>query len=122
LEPTRILLVGLPRLLEEIVTRILAETEDLVLVGVTPEVDSLARVASRTRPNVVVVQGADRQLVTSLFLQDPRVALLAIDEGARRSSLCLLKPECNRVGDLSPESLVAAIRDAAGSASALWSR
>ncbi len=37
LEPTRILLVGLPRLLEEIVTRILEETEDLTLVGVTRE-------------------------------------------------------------------------------------
>ena len=121
LEPTRILLVGLPRLLEDIVTRILEEAEDLELVGVTRETDDLAGAASRTRPDVVAVQGADPRLVTSLFLQDPRVAVLVIDEEATGSSLCVLKPECVRVGQLSPDSLVAAIRDAAGSASALWS-
>ena len=103
-------------------TRILEETEDLTLVGAIRDVDGLAAVASRTRPDVVVVEGADRRMVTSLFLRHPPVAVLAIDEGARRSKLCVLKPECAHLGDISPDSLVAAIRDAAGSASALWGR
>jgi DNA-binding NarL/FixJ family response regulator len=121
LEHTRILLAGLPTLLEEIVTDILAEAEadDLELVGVVHG-SSVARKAERLRADVVIVGGDDPSIVATLLEQQPRLKVLAVAADARRSWLYALRPERIQLGCLSAESLVAAVRRAAEPETNVW--
>jgi DNA-binding NarL/FixJ family response regulator len=122
LEPKRILLVGLPRLLEQIVAEALVGAEDLALVGISSKLDDLSGAAEEARADVVVLRGADRAQVMTLLEQHPRLAVLSIDGDGRDSSLCALRPECIRIVDVSPTSLVAAIRDVMQSGARSWGR
>jgi DNA-binding NarL/FixJ family response regulator len=121
LERTRILLAGLPTLLEEIVTDILAgaEAEGLELVGVAHG-SSLARKVERLRADVVIVGGNDPSIVATLLEQHPRLKVLAVAADASRSWLYELKPERVQLGCLSAERLVAAVRPPAERAAQSW--
>jgi chemotaxis response regulator CheB len=122
LEPTRILLVGLPRLLEEIVSEALAHESDLALAGVVRTPDELATEVVRTDADVVVLGRDDPRLIASVLEQRPRLAVFAVSEDARNSSLYALRPERVRMGDLSPGSFVAAVRAAAKPVATWWAR
>jgi hypothetical protein len=116
--PTRILLVGLPRLLEEIVSDALAQAPDLTITATLPDAEALALEPPGAD---VVVLGTDSSGVIAAALErQPRLAVLAVSDDARSSSLYVLRPERTRIGDLSPASLVAAIRAAAEPPAADW--
>ncbi len=125
MERTRILLVGLPSLLEEIVTDILTASaaDDLELAGVVRRPSGLARKAERLRADVVIMGGEDPAIVASLLEQQPRLKVLAVAADARDSWLYALRPERVQIGRLSAKRLVAAVRRAAKpGAPAWWSR
>jgi len=115
---TRILLVGLPRLLEEIVSDAIAQAPDLTVTAKLPDAAALAHDPPAT--DVVVLGTASSGLIAATLERHPRVAVLAVSDDARSSSLYVLRPECTRVGDLSPEGLVGAIRAAAEPPAADW--
>jgi DNA-binding NarL/FixJ family response regulator len=123
LERTRILLAGLPTLLEEIVIDILAGTEadDLELVGVAHG-SSVARKVERLRPDVVIVGGDNRAMVATLLERHPRLKVLAVATDARDSWLYALRPERVQLGCLSAESLVAAVRPPTEREAHVWWR
>jgi hypothetical protein len=110
--PTRILLVGLPRLLEEIVSDALAQAPDLMVTATLPDAQALAM--DLPAADVVVIGTESSGLIAATLERQPRLAVLAVSEDARSSSLYVLHPErTDRVGYLSRGSLVAAIRAAA---------
>jgi hypothetical protein len=116
--PTRILLVGLPRLLEEIVSDAIAQAPDLTVTAKLPDVEALACDPPAT--DVVVLGTESSELIAATLERQPRLAVLAVSDDARSSSLYVLRPERTRVGDLSPERLVAAIRAAAEPPAVDW--
>jgi hypothetical protein len=123
LERTRILLVRLPRLLEEIVRDVLASEDDLELAGATHSTTGLADEAERRGAEVLIVGGDDAGCVRSLLRQKPWLKVIAVAGDERSARLYLLRPERVRVGPLSPESLTAAVRrGAAVGRHSWWSR
>jgi hypothetical protein len=122
LEPTRILLVALPRMLEEIVSRTLCSERGLEVAGTFRNVHGLSRKVTRARPDVVVLGHDDPPLVAALLEQSPRLKVLAVVEEGQDSWLYGLSPERTRLGALSPSSLVGAVQrtDRAQAGSAWW--
>jgi hypothetical protein len=124
LEPTRILLVALPRILEEIVSDILSSERGLEVVDTFRKVDSLPRKVARARPDVVVLGRDDPPLAAALLEQSPRLKVLAVVGGGQDSWLYDLIPERTRLGALSPSRLVGAVQraDPPPAGSGWWSR
>jgi hypothetical protein len=122
MKSTRILLVGLPRLLEEIVSDAVAQASDLTLAGTTADASELAEQAAASGAAVVVFGSTDESLIASALERQPHLAVFAVSADARSSSLYVLRPQRTLVGDLSPASFVAAIRAAAEPATSWWAR
>ena len=122
MEPTRIFLVGLPRLREEIVTHLLEPEPDLALVGTQRSPAGLARKVKRSRADVVLIGQDDPTLIAELLCRCPRVAVLAVQEEAGETALYALRPERVLVGRLTPQQLAGTLRQAALTNSAWWER
>jgi DNA-binding NarL/FixJ family response regulator len=112
LEPTRILLVALPRMLEEIVSGILSSKRGLGVVGAFRKVDGLPRKLAKARPDVVVLGQDDPSLVAELLEQSPRLKVIAVVKEGQDAWLYSLSPDRTRLGALSPSSLVGAVQRA----------
>jgi hypothetical protein len=123
LASTRILLVALPRMLEEIVSHILSQP-GLEVAGTVRKVDGLSRKVAKTRPDVIVLGEDDPPLAAALLEQSPRLKVLTVAEEGQDSWLYGLNPERTRLGALSPASLVRAVQRAARprAASAWWNQ
>ena len=121
---TRILLVALPRMLEEIVTHILRSQRGIEVAGTIRKVDGLSRKVARARPDVVVLGGDDAPLAAALLEQSPRLKVLAVAEEGQDWWLYGLTAERTRLGALSSARLVGAVQRAVrpGAASAWWNR
>ena len=124
MKSTRILLVALPRMLEEIVSHVLSSQRGLEVAGTMRTVDQLPRKVARARPDVVVLGGDDPPLAAELLQQSPRMKVLAVAEEGRDSWLYSLTPERTRLGALSSARLVRTVRNAVRprAASAWWNR
>jgi chemotaxis response regulator CheB len=109
---TRILVVALPRMLEEIVTDILRAQRGMEIAGTIRKVDGLTRKVARTRPDVVVIGGDDAPLAAALLEQSPRLKVLAVAEEGKDWWLYSLTAERTRLGSLSSATLVRAVERA----------
>jgi chemotaxis response regulator CheB len=112
LASTRILVVALPRMLEEIVTDILRAQRGMEIAGTIRKVDGLTRKVARTRPDVVVIGGDDAPLAAALLEQSPRLKVLAVAEEGKDWWLYSLTAERTRLGSLSSATLVRAVESA----------
>jgi chemotaxis response regulator CheB len=112
LASTRILLVALPRMLEEIVTHILRGQRGMEIAGTTRKLDGLSRKVARTRPDVVVLGTDDAPLAAALLEQSPRLKVLAVAEEGQDWWLYSLTAERIRLGALSSARLVRAVQRA----------
>jgi chemotaxis response regulator CheB len=112
LASTRILVVALPRMLEEIVTDILRAQRGMEIAGTIRKVDGLTRKVARTRPDVVVIGGDDAPLAAALLEQSPRLKVLAVAEEGKDWWLYSLTAERTRLGALSSATLVRAVEKA----------
>jgi hypothetical protein len=124
LASTRILLVALPRMLEEIVAQMLRSQRGIEIAGAVRTVDRLPRKVARARPDVVVLGGDDPPLAAELLEHSPHLKVLAVAEEGQDSWLYSLIPERTRLGALSSARLVRAVRSAGRprAASAWWNR
>ncbi|HEU0303885.1 MAG TPA: hypothetical protein VFR32_04825 [Gaiellaceae bacterium] len=121
---TRILLVALPRMLEEIVSHVLSQ-RGLEIAGTVRKVDGLSKKVAKARPDVVVLGEDDPPLAAALLEQSPRLKVLAVAEEGKDSWLYGLTPERTRLGALSPSRLVRAVQRAVQpprAAGGWWSR
>jgi len=108
---TYLLLVDMPRMLGEIVTDALEAEADFEVLG---EVEGAAvREAVERQPvDVVVVGHDDDALAAGLLDVRPRLKVLGVIDDGRDAALYELRPHRALVGELSPERLVAVIREA----------
>lgn len=108
--PTRVLLAGLPQMLEEILRRALAGAHGVELL------DSVAAdpaVVGALGVDVVVIAGDDRRAATRLLAPRSRPRVLALEHDGRETYLYELAPRRVELGEVSPRELVAHILAAA---------
>ena len=101
METIRVVLTGLPQMLDEIIRQILASAPDIVVTDTPEETD------------VIVTAGDDRQLSAAerrLLQARPRVRLIIVGGSGRQSSLWAMRPQQTPLGELSASVLLAAIR------------
>jgi hypothetical protein len=113
--------LALKPLLADLVESILA-TDDSIRVagridaGAEPDLARTLAVARSSCAQVVVlgVDGHSRSRISNaLFDARPRLKVVSIDDDGRGASTCELVPHSTPLGELRPESLLAAIRDVA---------
>ncbi len=113
---TRIVLVGLPRILREIVEHALHDEPDMAVIGAVPtldELDAALAALGALEPDVLVVAlGAESEAprLDRFLYAMPRLACLAIAGDARRAFLYELHPRATPLRDVSQDGLVQAIR------------
>src|SRR6266496_2345851 len=112
LKPTRVLLLGMPTMLRQILLRIAADTPELDVVAELPDAD-LDSPDVLTSEADVVIAGADRaseDAVTSLLRHRHSVRILGISDDGRHGTLYEMRPHRVLLGELAPATLVAVIR------------
>jgi DNA-binding NarL/FixJ family response regulator len=117
LRPIRVLIVDMPGVLHDIVCATLAPERDIVVVGdVTDVEESLDEVVEAAEPAVVVL-GSDHPAAADecrdLLALHSGLKLLALDGDGAQTFLVEMRPKATPLGELSPSTLVSAIRSAA---------
>jgi hypothetical protein len=114
--PIRVLLAEMPRMLMDIIRDITAAHEDIDVIGELAGHADLAGTAARTGADVVVVgktaESRDEDY-GEVLRRRPQLRILAISADGRRGFLHELQPRIVPLGELSPGSLVDAIRGGA---------
>jgi DNA-binding NarL/FixJ family response regulator len=115
-EPIRILIVGIPRLLHELIERAMGAEPDMEIVSRSDSLADFAEVAEREEPDFAIVALTDSRLPGECreFLDErARVKLFGIGPADGQATLYRLRPERVVLGEVSPQEVVAAIRAAA---------
>jgi DNA-binding NarL/FixJ family response regulator len=109
----RVLLVDMPRMLRDIIAGVVVAEPDLELVGEVERPETLPLRARRTRPDLVIAGAtpAVASLTRELLDDHPRLRIIEVEAEGRRGSLYELAPRRRKLGELSPESLVAVARE-----------
>jgi DNA-binding NarL/FixJ family response regulator len=117
LSPIRVLIVDMPRILHDIVHATLATERDIVVVGdVALMSEPLDDVVEAADPAVLVL-GAGHPAAAAggrdLLARHAGLKLLTLDDDGAQTHLVELRPTATPLGELSPATLVSAIRSAA---------
>jgi hypothetical protein len=99
--PVRVLLVGLPRMLSEIVHELLASHSDIAITD------------AAERADVVICAREHCDECRELLWVRPRLKVIAVSGEGREAELHELRPHERLLGNLAPERLLAVIRSAA---------
>ena len=113
LSKVRVLVAGMPRMLTDIVRNIVTSQPDLVFVGEAEGVACLAWIATQSPVDVLVIGAAavqDATGYTDLLYQHPKMSIVAIDADARGAQIFDLRTHVSHLGEISPTTLVAALR------------
>jgi hypothetical protein len=112
-EPSRILLVDLPRILREIIEEAIADEPDMVIVGGNGANGDLKSAVERSNAEFVI-SGADYapDEVGALLEEHPRLRVLSVVGDAREAFLYELRPMRTPLAEVSPRTIVDAIRQA----------
>ena len=109
----RVFLGGMPPLLHDIVSDALKNQADVHLVGDLSAGDAVVSALRNDTIDVVIVgarQPDDSALVTEIFASSPQRKVLVIATSGRSAVLYQLRPHKRTLGDVSPQSLLEAIR------------
>jgi DNA-binding NarL/FixJ family response regulator len=121
----RIVLAGVPRMVLDMITDIVAPHAELMVVAKMQDTADIRAAVKKTKADVVVVaESAIRQPESyeELLYSRPHLGVLSITSDGRHFFLRELRPVCIALGEISPESLVQAIRSSArrGSVTPGW--
>jgi hypothetical protein len=107
-----VVLVDMPRMLREIVREQIDEASDMEVAAEVADAGGLDE-ALRTRHVDFVVAGSDsvgRADVGRLLDERPKLKVLTIDGDGRDAVLYELRPRRTRLGEISPDGLLRALR------------
>jgi hypothetical protein len=108
LEPTRIFLGDIPPMLRELVIGLLSSTPDFELAGELGSETGFTPVPACAA--CVVITRLDRARIHQVLRAHPGARVLALTDDGSSGSLCQLEPVERQLGEISPQSLRAAIR------------
>jgi DNA-binding NarL/FixJ family response regulator len=112
----RILLAGMPRMLLDMITDIVALHAEMMVAGRMQDTVDLRAAVKKTRADVVILNEpaiGPPQDHRELLYSRPRLGVLSITSDGRQFFLNKLRPVRTALGEISPESLVQAIRSSA---------
>lgn len=103
------------RITQELITRILRGARGVELVECAGERPAYASLVEEHRADVLItdIGGEELSEFDPLLDRCPRVAVLAVAGDGRSSFLYRLRPQRERLGELSPNALVEAVRGVA---------
>jgi hypothetical protein len=103
----------MPRILREIIEQAVADEPDMEIVGVEGRDVPLRQAVESTRADFVMA-GADYDLgeVARVLDERPRLRVLAVAGDGREAFLYELRPTRTPLGEVSPQTIVDAIRGA----------
>ena len=110
----RVLLAEMAPLLRDIVTDAVSQEPGVELVGTVGGQDEFLPALGRQRVDVLVLgarETDDVVLAEQVWVSSPRVKVLMIAPGGRNAVLHALWPHKVALGDVSPQGLVAAMRE-----------
>jgi DNA-binding NarL/FixJ family response regulator len=112
LQRTRIILSGLPRMLGEIIRELVRTEPDLCIVGEYRDRGQALEAIERKTPDVVItgLERLARPDVADLLGHHPAVRVLAVSADGSESYLYELRPHERMLGEVSPRTLLTAIR------------
>ena len=100
-------------MLTDIIRNIVTSQPDLEFAGEAEGVARLARIVKQSHIDVLVIDAAAVQGASGykdLLYQRPRMSIVAIDANARGAQIFDLRPHVAHLGEISPTTLVAALR------------
>lgn len=109
----RVMLGELPAIQRGILEHTFAGQSDMMLVGINNADSPLSARVAANRPDVLIVGVERDEWATGfieLFIERPRLHILAIGGDARAATLQELYVRRQRIADLSPDAIVAAVR------------
>ena len=113
MDPIRILITPMPRLLQQIIERMLASQPDMIVTAQAKPSKSMATAAKRVRADIVILaesrEGAGGT-PWQVLNENPRLKLLTISRDGHRATRYELRPHEVVIDDISPKDLVDAIR------------
>jgi hypothetical protein len=102
-------------MLADIVKAVIASEDDLELVDEIAGIAGLAQAACKAQADVLIVGGAlDGSYSLTILYGAPRLKIVAIDADGRHGVLHELRPSRTLISEISPATLVAAVRGATG--------
>lgn len=113
--PIRVVLGTMPPLLCDIVRETLAGEQDFEILAEVTRPEHLLAAIMRTGASVAVVgiaSGDSKALVHELLAIEPRLAIVALTSDGRTGYVHALQPREWAIADISPETLLDAIRAA----------
>ena len=108
----RILLAGMPRMLQDMMTDIVAMHTQLMIAGKTPETENICAAAEKTKADVVILNEptiGQWQNHRELLYSRPNLKVFSITNDGHHFFLYKLRPVRIALGEVSPERLVDAI-------------
>jgi DNA-binding NarL/FixJ family response regulator len=113
LQRTRIVLAGMPQLLQDVVREVVLDQPDMEVVGEASSLGEMLVLAARTPADVVLVGPTEMELpelVLQLLQEEPHLKVLGLIDGGRRAYLYELRPHREVLEQVSIEELLRAIR------------
>jgi hypothetical protein len=113
LSKTRIVVVGVHRMTAELIREVYAGQPSTLVERVLTRRVPLVTIAAEHQPDLLITRVEDESLadLDALLKQCPKLTVLAVEADGRRSFLYRLKPHLERLGELSPQTLLAAARE-----------
>lgn len=115
--PIRLVLATMPPLLAAIVRETLAGQRDIEILAEVADPEELLATLRRTGASVAVVGVAandSRAIVHELLAQQPWLRIVTLTSDGRTAFVHSLQPRESAIADLSPDTLLDAIRSARG--------
>jgi DNA-binding NarL/FixJ family response regulator len=112
-ERVRVVLAGLPRMLADIVHRVLTEAPDLEITHTLAEFEGLMDTLDLGDTDVVVTghgPNGNLEQFATILRAHPSLRIFALEGDGRRAVMYELQPHSVPLGDVSPEGLIEAIR------------
>ena len=110
----RVALFGLPRLLEDVIARLIGAQADMELVGATSSANAHSLICEWGANVIIVGLQQDRPTRSDSGAVEflTHIAVLGMTERDNRTVLYRLRPDAARPGGVSPDDLLAATRSA----------
>jgi DNA-binding NarL/FixJ family response regulator len=122
-ERIRVLLAEMPPMLRDIVKQTVERAPDMIVVGEIGSGGLLAGTLERTEADVVIVgtsEPSDFDGARRLLIAAPQARVLMLAMGGRSAVMYELQPHQTRLGEVSPQALIDAIRG--GTVRLAWQR
>ena len=109
----RILLAGMPRMLLDMITDIVALHDEMTVAGEMQDTTDIRAAVKKARADIVILNEpaiGSSQDHQELLYSRPRLGVLSITSDGRQFFLNKLRPVRTALGEVSPDSLVQAIQ------------